>query len=917
MELDESLPSQSTLTYGQTLRSSRYISSYPVLNEREDENSEDNEEPFYRPSRLENKRRSSPSPPPPPPPPMTESYLDDRPATTRTMTGLQQPQQQQQQQQHGGGNGNGLSHTKEKTPPKGPFPFLKRNSRKEPTALNRKPTSPVQTTTSSNYSWENANKESGTTSHNQNNHTSTSGGGTMTNNYGHSNGQPTTTGSNKNKIDMTATKSSTKPSVRDNSDGDVLLNGSDYWGLEGSVMQELQYITEKNTRGQSFLEDTLSSSSLSASTTSIGLHDWKKGGGSISQGLDEFQKLEMQQANVPPSRPLSSMTSARNGRDDDDGEEDELNQRIKTSSRPTSSASSTTSFATNGWGAVSQPKMLNRTYADSSATATTRTSNSNRMAATNVRGLSAATTSISTTREEETKIVRPSSTMRTSSRGISPAPRRSTSQPRGAKGKTSAHSLADQQLALDEKAKELEVELETYRAENSNLKKLRRQHETGLIELMQKKEELTKFCEDEKAKTLAWCEEQKAAAERERRQAAKQARDMRQKAGTMPIRKEKAELEALQATIEKMKVTHEAAAKKWKMAENRLYSLIKEHSAHIDQLDQQLLAAEEQKIMLLDFIAQNGLRLPKNIRAKVIKGASDAVLEKTEKGGTARKETWKGYVEEVDVEEVLAVAQGLKESRQSHSMTNRPTLASTTTSMTKSNHQTKLGNTEPIAMSWARSSRSSTRYSSSSFDDDLGDRDPLLADLPPKLEPKQEVTAQPQPHPSSSSFSSHIDNMPKGTQKVAETNFNKNVDNDVMPDGGDNGSNNRLEEMLPDGSRRIHYRNGTVKTIDKNGRSFVQFTNGDSKRSDPNSGVIVYYYAQADTTHTSYRDGLEVYEFPNGQVEKHYADGRKEVIFPDQTRKVIETDGIQESHFPDGVILREYPDGRKEVVSSN
>lgn len=48
MELDESLPSQSTLTYGQTLRSSRYISSYPVLNEHEDENSEDNEEP-YRP----------------------------------------------------------------------------------------------------------------------------------------------------------------------------------------------------------------------------------------------------------------------------------------------------------------------------------------------------------------------------------------------------------------------------------------------------------------------------------------------------------------------------------------------------------------------------------------------------------------------------------------------------------------------------------------------------------------------------------------------------------------------------------------------------------------------------------------------------------------------------------------------------
>lgn len=34
-------------------------------------------------------------------------------------------------------------------------------------------------------------------------------------------------------------------------------------------------------------------------------------------------------------------------------------------------------------------------------------------------------------------------------------------------------------------------------------------------------------------------------------------------------RKEKAEIEGLQATIEKMKVDHEQAAKKWKLSENR------------------------------------------------------------------------------------------------------------------------------------------------------------------------------------------------------------------------------------------------------------------------------------------------------------------------------------------------------------
>ena len=38
---------------------------------------------------------------------------------------------------------------------------------------------------------------------------------------------------------------------------------------------------------------------------------------------------------------------------------------------------------------------------------------------------------------------------------------------------------------------------------------------------------------------------------------------------TFVFRKEKAEMEALQATIEKLKVDHEAAAKKWKLAEAR------------------------------------------------------------------------------------------------------------------------------------------------------------------------------------------------------------------------------------------------------------------------------------------------------------------------------------------------------------
>lgn len=55
-------------------------------------------------------------------------------------------------------------------------------------------------------------------------------------------------------------------------------------------------------------------------------------------------------------------------------------------------------------------------------------------------------------------------------------------------------------------------------------------------------------------------------------------------------RTQKAEIEALQATLEKTKATHDTAAKKWKTTENRLYALIHEHADHIENLEKQVRA---------------------------------------------------------------------------------------------------------------------------------------------------------------------------------------------------------------------------------------------------------------------------------------------------------------------------------------
>ena len=60
----------------------------------------------------------------------------------------------------------------------------------------------------------------------------------------------------------------------------------------------------------------------------------------------------------------------------------------------------------------------------------------------------------------------------------------------------------------------------------------------------------------------------------------------------------------------------------------------------------------------------------------------------------------------------------------------------------------------------------------------------------------------------------------------------------------------------------------------------------------------------------------------SNQIEKHYPDGTKEIIFPDQTVKYLHTNGAEECIFADGTVQRvsadgertlEFPNGQREI----
>ncbi|XP_030355547.1 uncharacterized protein LOC115613768 [Strigops habroptila] len=127
----------------------------------------------------------------------------------------------------------------------------------------------------------------------------------------------------------------------------------------------------------------------------------------------------------------------------------------------------------------------------------------------------------------------------------------------------------------------------------------------------------------------------------------------------------------------------------------------------------------------------------------------------------------------------------------------------------------------------------------------------------------------------------------------------------------------KVEEVLTDGRRIITFRNGTKKEISADKRTMtISFFNGDVKKIMPDRTVI-YYYADAQTTHIAYPDGLEVLQFPNNQIEKHYPDGTKEIVFPDRTVKCLYCNGFKETFFPDGTVVKVEKNGDKIVVFSN
>ncbi|NXE59250.1 CENPJ protein, partial [Calcarius ornatus] len=90
----------------------------------------------------------------------------------------------------------------------------------------------------------------------------------------------------------------------------------------------------------------------------------------------------------------------------------------------------------------------------------------------------------------------------------------------------------------------------------------------------------------------------------------------------------------------------------------------------------------------------------------------------------------------------------------------------------------------------------------------------------------------------------------------------------------------------------LTFHDGTKKKIGADeSMTMISCSNGDVKKIMPYQRI--YYYADAQTTHTAYPDGPEVLQFPNNQIGNH-PNGTQEIVFPDHTVKCLYNSSVRQ-----------------------
>ena len=110
----------------------------------------------------------------------------------------------------------------------------------------------------------------------------------------------------------------------------------------------------------------------------------------------------------------------------------------------------------------------------------------------------------------------------------------------------------------------------------------------------------------------------------------------------------------------------------------------------------------------------------------------------------------------------------------------------------------------------------------------------------------------------------------------------------------------KIINIYENNKKEILFQSGVRKEIFSDGYQLINFPNGDMKQKFVGEEEkVMYFYSETNTIQTSFKNGINVFKFNNGQIEKHYPDGSKYIFYSNGIRRKISKNGTEEDFIPE------------------
>ncbi|XP_046662432.1 centromere protein J isoform X1 [Homalodisca vitripennis] len=442
--------------------------------------------------------------------------------------------------------------------------------------------------------------------------------------------------------------------------------------------------------------------------------------------------------------------------------------------------------------------------------------------------------------------------------------------PKKTKQSTLENDVEQIEPILNAKVKELLNEIENFKAENKKLKELREMLERERKQFLQEKKKLLKEVEEEKKTNATFLENEKQKLAKEKMIFEKYSKSLTKN----PTKEERKEILGLKEQLNEMKEELNKKESRWAAAQARVRNQVKILEEDNKKLKEEVQVLRKQS-KHLEFLSRKKKEKPFN-NTKLIHAISDhlsniAIPDEEGKGYFNQKSTSYKIVEcdTVDPKSINTV-RVIRESGTKHS---------SKTVQNKCKELIELPQKQIVPSEISRSEVNSVSV-------------------------QEKASSRPEAHSNLS--------LENATLKV--TSVEGGVTDSVKETINQDGS---VQKVYPDGRKEMVFKNGNIKKTDPlTGNEKTIYFNGDVEEV-LRDGTVKYYFSESRRWQTIFPDGLEVWDFPNGQVEKNHTNGMVEVIFPNDVRKITYPDGSEEIFYADGTTLKTDANKRKVLCLPN